>query len=144
MNANISAFRAVQGIIAVSLAVVATLAGCGEMSMTTDAGSISGGGTIISGVGTGGTGVIKTAASLPDTGTGLIGAIVFLDTNNNRLADADEPFAYTDQNGSYTLQLDPAEAAAYPLLLQAVAGATINKATGQVITSSSIVALGQP
>jgi hypothetical protein len=144
MNANISAFRAVQGIIAVSLAVVATLAGCGDMSMTTDAGSISGGGTIIAGVGTGGTGVIKTAASLPDTGTGFIGAIVFLDTNNNRLADADEPFAYTDQDGKYTLQLDPAEAAAYPLLMQAVEGTTINKATGLPVSSTSVVVLGQP
>jgi hypothetical protein len=125
----------------VGLALI--LAGCGSGSITTSGGE-SGSGTIVSGVGTGGTGVVRASQPAPLTGiTGLVGAIVFLDINDNQQADLDEPFAYTDQNGSYSLQADPAALAQYPLLLKAVAGVTIDKATGQMAANGYIVPLGQ-
>ena len=125
----------------ICLIAALALAGCGGATMSSD-GSTSGGGTIVAGVGTGGTGVVRSSASA-STSSILVGAIVFLDTNNNQLPDGDESFAYTDQNGSYSLQADPAALAQYPLLLKAVAGVTIDKATGQIAANGYIVPLGQ-
>lgn len=122
----------------VCLVVGITLAGCGDGSLTTGSG---GSGTIIAGVGTGGTGVIKSSLTESSAATGLIGAVVFLDKNGNMLPDPDEPTAVTDQDGVYQLTSDAAEASSYPVLIQAVAGKTILKATGQVVTDSSIVRL---
>jgi len=131
--------------LSVSMYMLATLllAGCGDVALTTDAGS-SGSGQIIAGVGVGGTGVIKAARLEPVVDSGLAGAVVFLDKNNNRLPDQDEPSATTDQDGRYILPLDPAEEAAYPLLMQQIAGITISKATGQVVTSTAVFELSQP
>ena len=122
--------------------------GCGNTTLSgadaSGAGGFSGGGTIIAGVGTGGTGVIKSSlAASPSGRCGLIGAVVFLDTNSNRQHDPDEPFAYTDQNGAYTIQVSQADLAAYPLLVQAVAGSTIDMATGQTVSSGYIAPLDQ-
>lgn len=123
----------------ICLIAALALAGCGGATMSSD-GSTSGGGTIVAGVGTGGTGVVRSSASA-STSSILVGAIVFLDTNNNQLPDGDEPFAYTDQDGSYTLQIDPAQLAAYPLLIQAVAGATVDKTTGQPLAEGFVAPL---
>lgn len=122
----------------VCLVAVLALAGCGGATMSSD-GSSSGGGTIVAGVGTGGTGVVRSGA--PATSSVLVGAIVFLDTNNNQLPDGDEPFAYTDQDGNYVLQADPADLAAHPLLIQAVAGATVDKTTGQPLAEGFVAPL---
>lgn len=120
----------------ICLAAAVALAGCGNTGMYTDSGS----GTIVAGVGTGGTGVVRSSASA-STSSVLVGAIVFLDTNNNQLLDGGEPFAYTDQDGAYTLQVSPADLAAYPLLIQAVAGATVDKATGQPLAEGFVAPL---
>ena len=123
------------------LTVMVLVAGCGSGAITSsDAGS--GGGLIIAGVGTGGTGVVTTSGADTYIKPVLVNAIVFLDKNGNRLPDPGEPSAITDANGDYTtLQLDPAEAAAYPLLMQAVAGTTMVKATGQLITENYVIEL---
>ena len=125
--------------IAVGLvAVLALAAGCGDVMLTSDSGS-SGGGQIIGGIGSGGTGVVRTAMLKPAEGTGLIDAVVFMDKNGNRLPDADEPFATTDQDGNYVLQAVSTDVASYPLLLQAVAGRTVVKATGEVVSGSYVI-----
>ena len=123
----------------ICLVAALALVGCGGATMSSD-GSTSGGGTIVAGVGTGGTGVVRSSASA-STSSVLVGAIVFLDTNNNQLLDGGEPFAYTDQDGAYTLQVSPADLAAYPLLIQAVAGATVDKATGQPLAEGFVAPL---
>ena len=139
MKKNATKIYAAWSVIIISLALMVLVAGCGSEGVTTgaDAGITSGGGMVVAGVGVGGTGVIKSAAadSSPPV---LIAACVFLDKNGNRLPDPGEPGAITDANGDYTLQLDPAEAAAYPLLIQAVAGSTIVKATGQLVSESYV------
>ena len=120
------------------------LSGCGgEIGTATSSISSgsSGGGVIIGGVGTGGTGVVKSVLKEPVTGNILISAVVFVDKNGNRLPDPGEPSVVTDQEGSYTLPADAAELAAYPLLMQAIAGTTIVKATGQVVTSSYVTSI---
>lgn len=120
--------------------VVLLASGCGDLGLT---GGESGGGTVISGVGTGGTGVVKAATRITAADSGLVGAIVFVDTNGNRLPDPGEPSAVTDRNGAFDLQLDTAEAASCPLLMQAIAGKTVIKATGLVVADSYIVQLEQ-
>jgi hypothetical protein len=127
------------------LPALLVMAGCGTMVDTSGTG---GSGTIVAGVGIGGTGTVKTSAlgipsvlNITDNNTGLIGAVVFLDRNNNNLPDPDEPFAFTDQNGRYSLQADAADLAAFPLLLQAIAGATIDTATGQAVAIGFVVML---
>lgn len=120
-----------------------TLWGCGNAGLSVSDGQ-SGGGQIISGVGIGGTGVVKTSLAPSPSGVcNLIGAVVFLDLNNNRLPDPSEPFTYTDQNGKYTLQASDADLAAYPLLLQAIVGVTIDKATGQPVADGYVGILNQ-
>ena len=123
----------------ICLVAALALAGCGGTTMSSD-GSTSGSGTIVAGVGTGGTGVVRSSAPATSNSV-LVGAIVFLDTNNNQLPDGGEPFAYTDQDGAYTLQANPADLAAYPLLIQAVAGATVDKTTGQPLTEGFVAPL---
>ena len=112
---------------------------------TPGGGTISGGGIIIGGVGTGGTGVVKSSAlaaiAMPGGSTGFAGAIVFIDSNRNSRLDADEVFAYTNGQGGYTL---PAAAGAPPdaqFMISAVAGATIDLATGQVVQESFCIPL---
>jgi len=126
------------------LAVMAFVAGCGDVSSSTgsSAGSTVGGsGMIVAGVGTGGTGVVTSASADTYVAPVLIGAIVFMDKNGNRQPDADEPSVLTDSDGNYTMPSDAAGATTGTLLMQAVAGSTIIKATGQVVTESYIVEL---
>lgn len=138
-------FKAPWKILAACLLLAAAFAGCGgEIGLSGDSGGTSGGGLIIGGVGTGGTGVIKASTAETAVDSGLIGAIVFQDKNGNRQPDPDEPSAITDQNGSYRLTLDSVEPAAYPLLIMAVAGKTIVKATGQMVTIDSVSELELP
>ena len=123
-----------------AIAFMALVAGCGSGAITSsDAGGSGGGGLIVAGVGTGGTGVVTSASGDTYTAPLLINAIVFLDKNGNRLPDSGEPAAVTDAEGTYTLPLDPADAAACPLLMQAVAGSTIIKATGRLVAESYVI-----
>ncbi len=111
--------------------------GCGSGLTTAESGS----GVIVGGVGTGGTGVIK--ASLPGAtpDSCLVKAVVFADKNGNRQLDDGEPNATSDANCGYTLTLDPAEAGQYPLLVMAIAGVTLDKATNRPVSESYVVEL---
>ncbi len=92
-------------IVLISAALTAGLiAGCGGGSTSTPTTSISG----------------KVADGY------LVGATVFLDKNNNYQLDAGEPSATTDANGTYTLNMDPADVGKYPIVAMATKGVTID------------------
>ncbi|MDD2736399.1 MAG: hypothetical protein PHF56_20900 [Desulfuromonadaceae bacterium] len=100
---------------------------------------------IIAGCGGGGT---STPASSPTTSiTGkvadgyLVGATVFLDKNGNYLMDSGESSATTDQNGAYTLTMDPADVGKYPIVAIATKGVTIDKDTGTAVTNSYMLSM---
>jgi hypothetical protein len=71
----------------------------------------------------------------------LVGATVFLDKNNNYQLDSGEPQAASDQNGAYTLTVDPADVGKYPIVAIATKGVTIDKDTGTTVTGSYILSL---
>jgi hypothetical protein len=92
------------------------------------AGIIAGCGS--SGTGSGTSASVSNPASLTTSISGkvadgyLVGATVFLDKNGNYQLDSGEPTATTDQNGSYTLKVDPADVGKYPVVALATAGQT--------------------
>lgn len=131
-----------------ALLLLLILVSCGNMDISaagntgsTGGGSPStgGGGVIVGGIGTGGTGVVKAAAT-PAALTGVVpfaSAVVFHDLNRNGLLDNGEPFAQTDPQGSYTLGPPPGMPSDTPLLLKVIAGTTVNLATGQLVSETS-------
>ena len=123
-------------LMAAFVVMAAFLAGCGDMTTT----GYSGGGQIVAGVGTGGTGVVKASARVVAAESGLVGAVVFRDLNGNRQPDSDEPTAVTDQNGRYMVP-NPVEGATAPLLMMAIEGLTVVKATGEVVASGFVTEL---
>ena len=54
----------------------------------------------------------------------LANATVFMDKNNNYQLDPGEPFAITDANGAYTLDIDPADLGKYPIVALATKNVT--------------------
>ena len=102
-------------------AVVAAgmLAGCGGGSSATDTAKVAG----------------KVADGY------LQYATVFMDKNGNYLLDAGEPSAQTDENGAYTLNVDPADLGKYPIVAMAVQGVTIDKDTGMKVAHSYLMSL---
>lgn len=121
--------------------LLTALLGCGNMDISGTSGGSSpgvgggGGGIIVGGVGTGGTGIVKSSVvTQKNDGTILFaGALVFYDLDRNGRPDGDEPFAHTDAQGSYTLDLPPGAPPDTPLLLKVIAGTTVNLASGQVV-----------
>ncbi|MFA7406129.1 MAG: hypothetical protein WC007_19205 [Pelobacteraceae bacterium] len=71
----------------------------------------------------------------------LVGATVFLDKNGNYLPDPGEPSATSDQNGAYTLSVDPADVGRYPIVAMATRGVTIDKDTGTAVENSYILSM---
>jgi len=71
----------------------------------------------------------------------LAGATVFMDKNGNYQLDAGEPFATTDDNGVYTLSVDPADIGKYPIVAMAVKGVTVDGDTGQAVASSYVMSM---
>lgn len=100
---------------------VAILAGCG-------------------GVGTGGTGSFTAISGKVADGY-LVNATVFMDKNGNYQLDAGEPFATTKDDGSYTLNVDPADVGKYPIVALAIKGVTIDKDTNQTIANSYLLSM---
>ena len=102
---------------------------------------------IIAGCGGSGTSS-PTASTTPTTSISgkvadgyLIGANVFLDKNGNYQFDTGEPTATTDQNGAYTLKVDPADVGKYPIVAIATKGVTIDKDTGTAVPNSYVLSM---
>jgi hypothetical protein len=103
---------------------------------------------IIAGCGGGG-----TTASMPSSGGSttsisgkvadgyLVGATVFLDKNGNYQMDSGEPSATTDQNGAYTLTMNPADVGKYPIVAIATKGVTVDKDSGTAVTNSYMLSM---
>ncbi|MEI6704415.1 MAG: hypothetical protein WCL71_12925 [Deltaproteobacteria bacterium] len=71
----------------------------------------------------------------------LVGATVFMDKNVNYQLDSGEPTATTDQNGAYTLKVDPADVGKYPIVAIATKGVTIDKDTGTSVPNSYVLSI---
>lgn len=72
----------------------------------------------------------------------LSGAVVFMDKNGNYQLDSGEPSTTTDQNGAYTLNVDPADIGLYPIVAIAVKGQTIDMDNPtQTLTYSYLLSL---
>ncbi|TWJ14071.1 hypothetical protein [Geobacter argillaceus] len=93
--------------------------------------------------GCGGSGSSSTAQTAPVSGVVADGylqnALVFLDKNGNYQLDAGEPNTTTDQNGGYTLNIDPADVGKYPIVAVAIKGQTIDRDTGSAVSSSYLL-----
>jgi hypothetical protein len=106
---------------------IGSISGCGGSgSENTAAGTTNKAGTAISG---------KVADGY------LVGATVFLDKNVNYQLDADEPSAITDDNGAYSLTVDPADVGKYPVVVLVTQGVTIDKDTNLPVASSYILSM---
>ena len=106
-------------IAAVSLLAFGSIAGCGSSGSTSNVTAVTG----------------KVADGY------LVGATVFLDKNGNYQPDAGEPSAVTDQNGAYSLTVDPAEVGRYPIVAIATKGFTVDKDSGQPVADTYILSL---
>ena len=69
----------------------------------------------------------------------LTDALVFLDRNGNRLYDNGEPMAQSTSGGVYTLTVNPGEGEIYPVVVQVVAGQTVDEDTGVVVANSYLL-----
>ncbi|MDD2500261.1 MAG: hypothetical protein PHN92_05530 [Geobacter sp.] len=96
------------------------------------------------GVGTGGTGsgpIIRYAMAGMVADGYLVNATVFLDKNANYQLDDGEPFATTDENGAYTLKVDPADIGGYPIVALAIKGVTIDKDNNLPVSNSYVLSM---
>ena len=72
----------------------------------------------------------------------LVDAAVFIDKNGNYQLDAGEPSATTSAQGAYTLNVDPGDVGAYPIVAMAIAGQTIDLDNpGQTIQNSYMLSM---
>lgn len=108
---------------------VALLAGCG-----------AGGNSVSAGVGTGGTGSLAKITGYAADGY-LVNATTFLDRNGNYRLDEGEPSTFTDGNGAFTLDVDPADIGKCPIVVLAMAGVTVDKDTGTAVTISNVFSM---
>ncbi|MCK5793870.1 MAG: hypothetical protein KAH12_04145, partial [Anaerolineales bacterium] len=86
----------------------------------------------------GGSVVITTLAGTVADGY-LIDARVFLDRNGNRIYDNGEPMTQSAAGGAYTLEVNPGEGSLYPIVVQVIAGQTIDVDTGVPITNGYLL-----
>ena len=69
----------------------------------------------------------------------LTDAQVFLDRNGNRVHDNGEPMTQSMSGGAYTLEVNPGEGELYPVVVQVVAGQTIDEDTGVPIANGYLL-----
>jgi len=69
----------------------------------------------------------------------LRGARVFLDRNGNRRYDSGEPMAISAAGGAFTLSINPGEGAKYSVVVEVIAGETVDEDTGQPVTDSYLL-----
>jgi len=96
---------------------------------------------LIAGCGGGSTPATTTALSGNVADGYLEDATVFLDKNLNYQLDAGELKTFTDANGAYTLNVDPADVGKYPIVAMALAGVTKDKDTNAFVASSYVLCL---
>ncbi|TSK07920.1 MAG: hypothetical protein FPO08_01000 [Geobacter sp.] len=97
---------------------------------------------MLAGCGGGGSSTTDTAKVTGKVADGYLQyATVFMDKNGNYILDAGEPSAQTDENGAYTLTVDPADVGKYPIVAMAVQGVTIDKDTGSTVTKSYLMSM---
>jgi len=97
---------------------------------------------IIAGCGSGsGTGNSAASISGKVADGYLVNATVFLDKNRNYQLDAGEPSAITDSNGAYSLTVDPADVARFPIVAIATQGVTIDKDTNSPVTNTYLLSM---
>lgn len=106
-----------------AVVILGVAAGCGSSSD----GNVTSSGSAISG---------KVADGYLERAT------VFLDKNHNYKLDDGEPSTTTDQNGAYTLNVDPADIGRYHIFALATAGVTIDSDNpGTPIAQSYLLSL---
>ncbi len=66
-------------------------------------------------------------------------ARVFLDRNNNRIYDNGEPTAQSTTGGVYTLNVSPGEGELFPVVVQVIAGQTVDEDTGTTVVNSYLL-----
>ena len=66
----------------------------------------------------------------------LSNAFVFLDLNNNGTFDSGEPNTYTDSKGKYTLQATQSQMSTSSVVIQAIAGTTIDLDSNTLVSKS--------
>jgi hypothetical protein len=118
-------------VVIVFSALAALIPGCGT----------SDGSSTTAGVGTGGTGTLARLITGTVADGYLANATVFLDKNGNYQLDAGEPSATTDENGAFTLKVDPGDVGKYPIVALAIKGVTIDKETNQTIAGSYLLSM---
>jgi hypothetical protein len=96
---------------------------------------------IIAGCGSSGTSTPTTAISGKVADGYLVGATVFMDKNGNYQLDAGEPSATTKDDGSYTLNVDPADVGKYPIVAMATKGVTLDKDTSTFVNNSYVLSM---
>lgn len=69
----------------------------------------------------------------------LSGARVFLDRNGNRTYDSGEPMAVSAAGGVFTLSINAGEGARYPVVVEVIAGETIDEDTGRPVADSYLL-----
>ena len=67
----------------------------------------------------------------------LSNAVVFLDLNENGFLDEDEPSTLTDENGNYSILASNADLNKFPIVVQAIAGSTVDLDEPDVEISNS-------
>jgi hypothetical protein len=98
--------------------------------------------------GGGGGGDVPSGSKTTDTGGGaalstlegkvadgyLRDARVFLDRNGNRLYDNGEPTTNSTAGGAYSLEVNPGEGDLYPVVVEVIAGQTVDEDTGLTVS----------
>ncbi len=69
----------------------------------------------------------------------LRNARVFLDRNNNRLYDNGEPMAMSGAGGAFSLEVNPGDGELYPVVVDVIAGQTVDEDTGLTVTQSYLL-----
>ncbi|MBW4054671.1 MAG: hypothetical protein HIU83_04600 [Proteobacteria bacterium] len=118
-------------LIAICLFSAAIITGCGS----------GGGFDSTAGVGTGGTGTLAKTVSGTVADGYLVNATVFLDRNGNYQLDAGEPSTTTDLNGTYKLNVDPADIGKHPIVALIIKDVTIDKDTNQKVLNSYVLSM---
>ena len=98
-------------------------------------------------------GVLGVASKIADDGssssvTSLSGIVadgylrdakVFLDRNGNRVYDNGEPLTQSATGGVFSLEVNPGEGELYPVVVQVIAGQTIDEDTGAVVVNDYVL-----